>query len=354
VPASLTAQKPPATLRLRRSTQALALAGLLVLTACSSSQAVRPRPSPTPSPSPAPSPSPSPTPDPFGPPLPTPLPGPLPGQADPVSGPIAAPLLIQIENTAPSRPQAGLEAASVIFQSLAEGNITRFSALFHRVPGVVGPVRSARFVTVYLAQRLSAEVMCSGGSSSTLARLTAAKVPTLVNDYDHGRHFYRWSGRAAPHNVYTSQNQMVAAASTSGLPPLSTDLLRSDTWAGTGAAPTIDVPAHRTSFTYNAGAYDVVTEGTPLTDVIFGSVRPYSLAVLHVPQFRVPSIVDVIGSPVMDYNLAAGGAAEMYANGTVINGRWSTSGATGPITLSDATGTPVGMPRGLLWVSLAP
>jgi hypothetical protein len=299
-------------------------------------------------------PSPSPTPDPLGPPLPPPLAGPLPGQGAPVSGPLAAPLLIQIENTAPSRPQAGLDAASVIFQSLAEGDITRFSALFHRVPGVVGPVRSARYITAYLAQRLGAEVMCSGGSPSTLAHLTAATVPTLVNDYDNGAHFFRWSGRAAPHNVYTTEAQMVSAPPQSGLPPRSTDLLRSDHWAGTEAAPTIDVPAHRTSFTYSAGAYDVVTEGTPLTDVIFGSVRPYSLAVLHVPQFRVPSVVDVNGSPVMDYNLAAGGAAEMYANGTVIRGQWSTSGTTGPITLSDAAGTPVGMPRGLLWVSLAP
>jgi hypothetical protein len=296
-------------------------------------------------------PSPSPTPDPFGPPLPAPLGGPLPGQGDPVFGPIGS-LLIQIENTAPSRPQAGLDAASVIFQSLAEGNITRLSALFHRAPGVVGPVRSARFVTVYLAQRLGAEVMCSGGSKYTLDRLTAAHVPTLVNDYDHGRHFFRWSGRAAPHNVYTTESQMVSAGSPAAAP--APDLLRADTWPGTEPAPTIDVPAHRTSFTFNAGAYDVVTEGSPLADVVFGSVRPYSVAVLHVPQFRVPSIVDVIGSPVMDYNLAAGGAAELYAGGTVIHGQWSASGATGPITLSDAAGAPVGMPRGLMWVSLAP
>jgi hypothetical protein len=337
---------------MRRPTQALALVGLLVLSACSSSQAVRPRPTPSPSPSPVP--SPSPTPDPFGPPLPTPICGSLPHQCDPVSGPIASPLLIQIENTAPSRPQAGLDAASVIFQSLAEGGITRLSALFHRVPGIVGPVRSARYVTVYLAQRLGAEVMCSGGSGSTLARLSAAHVPTLVNDYDQGRHFFRWSGRAAPHNVYTTQAMMTAAATVSGLPQGSPDIPRSDAWTGTEVAPVVNVPAHRTTFAYNAGGYDIVTEGAPLTDVVFGAVRPYSVAVLHVPQFQVSSVLDVAGNPVMDYNLAVGGAAELYAGGTVIRGRWATTGVSGPITLTDASGTPVGMPRGLLWVSLAP
>jgi hypothetical protein len=76
--------------------------------------------------------------------------------------------------------------------------------------------------------------------------------------------------------------------------------------------------------------------------------------VLHVPQWRVQAILDVTGSAVMDYDLKAGGAAELYANGTVIHGRWATTGDTGPITLSDAVGQPVGMPPGLLWVSLAP
>jgi hypothetical protein len=44
----------------------------------------------------------------------------------------------------------------------------------------------------------------------------------------------------------------------------------------------------------------------------------------------------------------------MYASGTVIHGNWSTTGTYGPITLRDGAGNPVGMPRGLLWVSLAP
>ncbi len=264
------------------------------------------------------------------------------------------PLLVQIENTAPSRPQAGLDASSVIFQSLAEGNITRLSALFHRLPGVVGPIRSARFATVYLAQRFGTEVMASGTSRATQDRLVAAHISILQNDFDDGTHFFRWSGRAAPHNVYSTQPMMLAADGLSGLPPRPDDFLRSDAWSGTEPAPAITVAAHRTSFTYNAGAYDIVTEGSPLADVVFGSVRPVSVAVLHVPQFRVPSVVDVTGSPVMDFNLNSGGAAELYANGTVIRGKWSTTGATGVITLIDAAGNQVGMPRGLLWVSLAP
>ncbi len=331
------------------------LAVALLVTGCSSSQAVKPRPHPSPSSTPGPIPEPSlAVPDPFGPPLPAPQGGPLPGQGLPISGPLEAPLLIQIENTPPSRPQAGLDAASVIFQSLAESNITRLSALFHRVPGVVGPVRSARFVTVYIAQRFGTLVLCSGTSGHTLDRFISGHVPVYINDFDNGNHFFRWSGRPAPHNVYTGQTQMINASRGPGPSPRSTDLFRSDDWAGTQPAPSVDVPAHRTTFSYRGGAYDVVTEGSLLTDVIYGAVRPVSVAVLHVPQYEVPSVVDVAGTPVKDYNLNGSGAAEMYANGTVIRGNWSTSGTYGPITLRDPAGNPVGMPRGLLWVSLAP
>lgn len=330
-----------------------ALLLVILVAACSSpapKTAARPSPSPTPSPSPSPA----------GPPLPTDVPAPvpiagaLPGQTLPVSDLIKSPLLIQVENTAPSRPQAGLAAASVIFQSLAESDITRLTVLFHRVPGIVGPVRSARFVTVYLAQHLDGTVMASGGSPSTLDRLVAAHVPTYVNDYDGGRHFFRWGGRAAPHNVYTTQSMMLDAIANSPLPNAKTDVARSRTWSGTEPAPAINVEAHRTSFNFNGSTYDIVTEGAPLTDVEFGAVQPVSVAVLHVKQWEVPGIVDVAGTPVKDYDLRAGGAAEFYAKGTVIHGSWATAGDLAPITFQDAAGQPVGMPPGLLWVSLPP
>ena len=241
----------------------------------------------------------------------------------------------------------------MIFQSLAEGNITRLSALFHRVPGVVGPVRSARFVTVYLAQRLSAEVMCSGGSSSTLARLTAAKVPTLVNDYDHGRHFYRWSGRAAPHNVYTSQNQMVAAAPDQR-PAAPLNRPASFRHLGRyGSSPDDRCPRAPNQLHLQRRRLRRRDRGHPAhrCDLRVGE------AVLagRSPRAAVPRPARRRSTawPVRITTLAAGGGGRCMPPNLQPR-QWSTSGATGPITLSDATGTPVGMPRGLLWVSLAP
>ena len=51
------------------------------------------------------------------------------------------PALIQIPNDSFARDQNGLQAASLVFEYVAEGGITRLTAIFHNAPRVVGPMR---------------------------------------------------------------------------------------------------------------------------------------------------------------------------------------------------------------------
>ena len=286
--------------------------------------------------------------------LPAPQAGALPGQALPVSDDLPYPLLVQVENTDAARPQAGIAAGSVIFHYLTEGGITRLSVLFHRAPGVVGPVRSARFVSVYLYHRFDALLLCSGGSSWTLNRIFADPgLPAIINDFDHGQHFFRWGGRVAPHNLYITQDKMVELGNGNHRPPRADDLLRSTAWAGTEPATTITVPDLRSSFAYGDGTYGVVTDGRPQADVVFGSVRPHSVVVMHVRQWIDPVVQDAEGGHVHDFDLNSGGAADIYANGTVIHGAWSSPAENQPLTLKDGAGNPVGLPPGQAWVELA-
>ncbi|HEY8740244.1 MAG TPA: DUF3048 domain-containing protein, partial [Candidatus Dormibacteraeota bacterium] len=273
----------------------------------------------------------------------------------PLSGPLPYPLLVQIENTPPSRPQAGIAAASLIFQYVTESDITRFSAIFHRVPGVVGPVRSARFVSLYLAHRFDALMMASGAGTATYTRtFSEPGTPALYNDFDRaGAYFFRWGGRAAPHNVYTSQAQMLTAANNGFRPPQSADFVRSNDWAGTEPAGHIDVPAMRAAFDYAAGTYSVVTDGIAQTDVIYGAIRPQSVVVMHVRQWTTAEIHDVNGVLGRDFDLNSGGGADIFARGTVIHGRWASPADRQPLVLTDAAGKAVGLPPGLSWVLLA-
>jgi hypothetical protein len=271
------------------------------------------------------------------------------------------PLLIQVENTSPARPVAGISAANTVFQYLTEGGITRFSALFLRAPGVVGPVRSARFVSVYLYHRFDALLMCSGGSGYTYQKIfndpannsQEQVLPAIVNDFSHG-YFFRWDGRVAPHNLYMAQDQMSKATARGARQPNHTDIARSDHWGGTAPVPSISVPAEHTSFTYSDGGYGIVTDGEQLNDVVFGPVRPKSVAVLHVPQWSTSMAENDSGGVARDYNLNAGGVAEFYSGGTMITGSWASPGDHVPMTFADSNGQPLAMPSGLLWVMLAP
>jgi len=287
--------------------------------------------------------------------MPAAIGGPLPGQGLPLSGPMAYPLLVQIENTEPARPQAGLQAASVIFESISEGGITRFSALFHRVPGVVGPVRSARFVSVALYHRFGALLMASGGSGWTYQRIFAdPSVPAIINDFDHGQHFFRWDGRTSPHNLYTSQGQLLAAAAAHARPVLATDFPRSGDWTGVEPAPSIAVPDLRTQFDFGAGSYGVTTDGLGQSDVEYGPVRAQGVVVMHVRQWITDMQEDVTGGHARDFDLSSGGTAEFYAHGTVVRGRWDGwPSANAPLRLVGPNNQLVTMPPGLLWVSLA-
>lgn len=88
---------------------------------------------------PAPTPAPTATPEPYD-------PNPLTGEAKGADYVSTRPVAIMINNIAQSRPQRGLNDASVLYEIMVEGGITRFMGLFgnYEVLGDVGPVRSAR------------------------------------------------------------------------------------------------------------------------------------------------------------------------------------------------------------------
>jgi hypothetical protein len=62
------------------------------------------------------------------------------------------PLLVMIENHEESRPQSGLSSADIVYETVAEGGITRFMGVYYcdaqAYEVILGPVRSAR--TVYI------------------------------------------------------------------------------------------------------------------------------------------------------------------------------------------------------------
>ena len=142
------------------------------------------------------------------------LPGPLDGYSTPRARALRRPLAVVVENYAPdSRPQSGLSRASMVIETLAEGGVTRFMAVYlENDAAKVGPVRSTRMYFDRWAAGFHAILAHVGGNDDAQAWLW--HLPNVFNIdenrwekslYDTGTPlFWRASDRAAPHNMYVS------------------------------------------------------------------------------------------------------------------------------------------------------
>ena len=169
-----------------------------------------PTPSPTPQPPPSPSPEPTPTQSPtrsptLSPtPTATPLLSPLSGLPIPIEIADRRVVAVKIDNAPAARPQSGLSAASVVYEHLTEGRVTRYTAFFldHDIPRI-GPIRSARFVDRDLVQQFDALFAHVGGSPPVRDDLSRSNVADMDQFFfDETRPYYRISSRPAPFNMY--------------------------------------------------------------------------------------------------------------------------------------------------------
>ena len=75
------------------------------------------------------------------------------------------PAAVKISNSPIARPQSGLSKADVVIEHLAEGSITRFTAIFHSEDaGRIGSVRSARLIDLEIPVLFDAFLVYSGAS----------------------------------------------------------------------------------------------------------------------------------------------------------------------------------------------
>lgn len=122
---------------------------------------------------------------------------------------------VMIENHPEARPQAGLSKAKIVYEIMAEGDITRFLAIYDLSDNLakIGPVRSARPYFIDLAGEYKALYAHSGGSPAALSRLRNEKEIFNLDEffgYNSG-YFWRDDKRYAPHNLYTSTELLLQA-----------------------------------------------------------------------------------------------------------------------------------------------
>lgn len=123
------------------------------------------------------------------------------------------PIAVMIDNAYDARPQAGLDQADIIYEALAEGNITRLVAIFdsNHLVDKIGPIRSARSYYMDWAEEYGGLYVHVGGSPQALSDINNYNLVNIDQIGAGEIYFWRDENLLAPHNVFSSSANWLRA-----------------------------------------------------------------------------------------------------------------------------------------------
>ena len=290
------------------------------------------------------------------------------------------PIAVMIDDSPAARQQAGLSAASVVWQAPAEGGIPRYMAIFQSgTPAWIGPVRSARLYFVRWAAEWKAVYLHAGGPPPLRNYLAGRQ--TLVLDVP-GRATRRVSFRAAPHNLYTegvrlrhfAERAKHATSDHLAYDPTAPDRLQPfrDGAAEADRGPNggslrVTYTSEQVSYRYDRASNTWLrsVDGREQHDALatanrgngtMGSgprIAPTTVLLMIVPIRRSSSI----GGPALgrlEADSLGTNTAWVFADGRVTKGTWRKRTPTDRTRFVDAAGHEVVFPRGQVFIQVVP
>jgi hypothetical protein len=276
-------------------------------------------------------------------------------------------LVVKIDNGDPSsgapgaRPQAGVNAADVVFEEMVEGSVTRWAAVFHSADAdPVGPVRSARTTDLLIMASLDRPLFAwSGANAGVVAQV--GESPLVDVGYDAAPDRYNRSGdRVAPYNLFTSTPALRDVVADERRPPpkffehrrpraepsggRAIDGVHIVFGDGPGSAPV--------DFRWNGSGWARLQRDTPHLDVDGAQIAPPNVIVRFTP-YREVQCCDAAGFPIVEAELQGEGRAWILTGGVLVDGRWSQPDLAEPAVFTDRRGKPVALAPGPTWVVIA-
>ena len=259
-----------------------------------------------------------------------------------------APIAVIIANNASARPQSGLQEASLVYEFLVEGGITRFLVIFDALPEEdmnIGPVRSLRPYFAHQAIEHVDKILHGGYSSKTAEKIKGLDLTHVVSS----TYLWRDSSRKAPHNLYTDAEKIAEAAGGStlteknieGPPPLPS-----------GYEEGLDIEISYSSSNVVSYAYDSESKaylrffkGEPHTDRETGEQYRARRVILR--HTRHSGVAD---TNLVHIDLNGEGQAYLYEEGRKYDLRWEKKDGITHYYFEDDT--PVDISYGNTWIQV--
>lgn len=270
------------------------------------------------------------------------------------------PYAVMINNHPKARQQSGLQKADVIYELLAEGEVTRFLAIFQsEAADQIGPVRSARDYYIELAKGYNALYIAHGYSPDAKEMLDNGYIDHINGMVYDGKYFTRSSSRVAPHNSYTSSQSILEGAEKIGYnmseAPAALTFLTTDEMEQLAGEKADSVAISY----YNSKSYNVIYEydkdlekykrvsnGELTADLETGD--PVLIDNLFIIETN-HKVIDDVGR--RDINLTSGGNGYLLQKGQWNKVEWENR--DGKI-LPYANGKAVGLVPGKTWINVVP
>ncbi len=282
------------------------------------------------------------------------------------------PLNVKISNAPANftRPQSGLNDADWVFEHTAEGNLTRFTAIFYgKNPTRIGPIRSARLIDVELPAMFDAALIYSGSSEGVRQKLQNSDFSQrILYGWEPG--YYR-TGENKPyeHTLYGNPVQLreTLAQKEQNTPPNFVTYNAFSDVPPTGGTPTSEV-AIDYNWTYVVWTYDAGNgrywrwaDGQPHADGnTLEQVNAANVVIMSPFHIFDPDICEQINangtcaSLSVEIQLWGSGPATVLRDGQRYDVTWHREGRNDMLTFTDSAGNPFPLKIGNTWVQLVP
>jgi hypothetical protein len=265
------------------------------------------------------------------------------------------PVAVMIDNHPDARPAAGIEKANLIYEAEVEGNYTRYMSVFATAEKIdrIGPVRSARPYFVDWAYDLGAVYAHCGGSPEALVDLTQKNM-TDLNEFYNGQYFWRADNRTAPHNVFTSSDDLNKFLAKKDITSSSYPV-----WQFKEDSPNKSSSSQEIKINYSLAIFQVKWEYNP-TD------NDYIRYLADKPDLTIDNnviaakniIIQVVPATVVDDKLrlrmgdVGSGAATICLDGDCQKGEWNKADAATRTKFTYENGEEIKLNAGQTWIEV--
>ena len=274
------------------------------------------------------------------------------------------PLAVSVENHPDARPHSGLIDASIVYEAITEGGITRFLAIYGPTDAKeIGPIRSARLFFMDWLKEFDAFFAHDGGNEDALANIGTYAVKDLQRDTTHFQKDDKGRNVATEHTLYSSTDQLYDFASSKGYDINSSDYekykFKKDgpgiETGGKGVEVNFSSASYKVSWTYDfaTNQYSRSMGGEEHKDRTSGeTIKANNIIVQTVSRTLDPT--GSYGSQNWVFDTIGDGTAKIYRDGKEISATWKKTGLTSRTKFYDETGAELEFNPGKTWIEVVP